>query len=387
MKRALFGLGLLVACGPPTVSGEPLKAPTTGEAFEGVQCSAVRPQSEPDLMGWDPGSRLKLARLRDEGVVAVRYQATGCNVELEVLPCVAGGPSSYTFKAYRATEHKVAHNASELFAQLPVGAARLAGSVKGDRALRTDYMLAGQYGVPTGAAFKVSELRGPRDVCKRATHVVSAVYVGAFSMTAGESRAIEASASLLGAEAGAKSRADVESLGEEGNAEACKTSQAEAKEDARCAVPLRIALLALEGEATAPTPAGASAAPSPAPVAAGPAAREATRAPGLCGGGAHLASATTEAKALARTLYRDGVRALEVADYPTALRKLCQAQTLIDAPTHLYRIGIAYQAMGNLVEARRYFEATLAFAVGAEPSSAFVSAQEEAKARIAKLPR
>lgn len=212
----------------------------------------MRPQTEPDLMAWDPASRLKLNALRKDGVVAVRYQAKGCNVELEVLPCVAGGPTSYRFEPYSANEHKVAHNASELFAQLPVGAARLAGSIKGNRSLRTDYMLAGQYGLLTGASFKVSDLRGPRNVCERATHVVSAVYVGAFAMAAGESRAIESSVGLLGVGAGARGSADVESLGEEGNAEACRASQAEAKENTRCAVPLRIGLLALDGASPLP---------------------------------------------------------------------------------------------------------------------------------------
>ena len=270
---SIFGMVLaMVACTPPNVAGDPLTTPTTDEAFGpgGVRCSAVRPQTEPDLMAWDSGSRLKLAGLRQEGVVAVRYQAKGCNVELEVLPCVAGSPKSYSFQAYSANDHKVAHNASELFAQLPVGAARLAGNVKGNRALRTDYMLAGQYRLPTGTAFKASDLRGPREVCDRATHVVSAIYVGAFAMAAGESRAIEASASLLGAGAGGKSMADVESLADEGSAEACKVSQAEAKENARCAVPLRIGLLALEGAAApehAPAPAVVAPVQPPAKVA------------------------------------------------------------------------------------------------------------------------
>ncbi len=256
---ALVALGL-AACGAP--STPPLRGPSAEEAFGGMQCDAVRPQTEPDLMAWDPGSRLKLAKLRDEGVVAVRYQVRGCNVELEVLPCVAGDSSSYAFKPYRANEHKVAHDARELYAQLPVGAARLAANVKGNRALRTDYMLAGVYGLPTGTSIKTTELRGPREACSRATHVVSAVYVGAFAMGAGESRAIEASAGLLGLGGGAGRREDVESLGEEGSAEACQVSQAEAKADARCAVPLRIGLLPLErvAEGTAPAPSAAPAA-------------------------------------------------------------------------------------------------------------------------------
>ncbi len=117
----LLSSAALASCTPPNLAGEPLKPATAGEAFEGVQCSAVRPQTEPDLMAWDPGSRSNLDRLRRKGVVAVRYQARGCNVELELLLNCIGTTGKYEFSPYSANEHKVAHNASELFAQLPRG--------------------------------------------------------------------------------------------------------------------------------------------------------------------------------------------------------------------------------------------------------------------------
>jgi hypothetical protein len=276
---ALVGVGLWLvgsgACSPPNIAGDPLKGATTGEAFEGVQCSAVRPQTEPDLMAWDPGSRSNLNRLRREGVVAVRYEAKGCNVELELLSNCIGTASKYGFSPYSANERKVAHNANELFAQLPVGAARLAGSVKGTRALRTDYMMAGLYAVPAGSTFNASDLRGD---CARATHIVSAVYVGGFAMGAGESRSVEASTTLFGVGGGGKSTADVEVLGDEGNAEACKTSQIEGKENERCAVPLRIGLLAID---RGPSPQASPPQPSRSalPAAPGPSARRASAPP------------------------------------------------------------------------------------------------------------
>ena len=65
--------------------------------------------------------------------MAVRYDAKGCNVELELLSNCIGTTSKYAFSPYSANERKVAQNANELFAQLPVGAARLASSVKGTR--------------------------------------------------------------------------------------------------------------------------------------------------------------------------------------------------------------------------------------------------------------
>jgi len=236
-------LGLTPACSPPNLAGEPMKGISTGVAFAGVQCSAVRPQTEPDLMAWDSGSRSNLNRLRRAGVVAVRYEAKGCNVELELLSnCIAQG-ATYSFSPYSANEHKLARNANELFAQLPVGAARLSGILKGDRVLRTDYMLAGQYALPPGTTLRASELKGD---CARATHAVSAVYVGAFAMGAGESRVMEGGVSLLGASGGVKSSAAIESLGDEGDVDACKTSQKDHAENDGCAVPLRIGLIALE---------------------------------------------------------------------------------------------------------------------------------------------
>lgn len=53
-------VALLLACGDkgkdPAV---PLMGPTTGEAFGGVQCSSVRPQTEPDPMAWAAAPRVE----------------------------------------------------------------------------------------------------------------------------------------------------------------------------------------------------------------------------------------------------------------------------------------------------------------------------------------
>jgi len=247
----------LCACAPPAnPAGETLKSPTTGEAFEGVPCSAIRPQTEPDLMAWDPGSRSNLNRLRGAGVVAVRYEAVGCNVKLELLSHCIGTTSKYQFSPYSANQRKVAHNASELFAQLPIGAASLGAGVKGGRALRTEYILAGQYALPPDAAFRAADLKGVD--CARATHVVSAIYVGAFIMGAGESRQMDAKSSLFGLATGASSSADVDVLSSEGDAQACAIAQREGTENYRCAVPLRIGLEALDAPAKVSCPEGST---------------------------------------------------------------------------------------------------------------------------------
>lgn len=134
-----------------------------------------------------------------------------------------------------------------MFAELPLGAASLSTNVKGGRALRTDYMLAGQYALPPDAAFSKSDLRGSD--CSRATHVVSAVYVGAFVMSAGESREMDAKATLFSARARGDSLADINVLKTEGDPDACAIAQKEGKENYGCAVPLRIGLSVLETQA------------------------------------------------------------------------------------------------------------------------------------------
>jgi hypothetical protein len=233
----------------PAIQGPTLHEPSTGEAFGGVSCSAARPPTEPDLMAWDPGSRANVNRLRERGLVAVRYTAKGCNVELELVSnCIGRG--TYEYSPYSANEHKVAHNANELFAQLPLGAASLVGRLKGNRTLRTDYMLVGVESLPPDASVKRSDLAGLD--CARATHVINAIWVGGFRMEAGESRQLDAKVDIFKAEAGDTSAADLELLADEGNANACTAAQQSGEPSAQCAVPLRVGLLPIDGLPTCP---------------------------------------------------------------------------------------------------------------------------------------
>ncbi len=258
-RAAAFVTGmvvLLAGCENQKEPAVPLVGPTTGEAFGGTQCSSVRPQTEPDLMAWDSGSRATLRSVKEQGVVVVHYEAQGCNVQLHVLPnCVAKG--TYAFSPYSATETKIAHNANELFAELPVGAAKLSAKLRGSHAIRTDYMMAGVEAVKIGSTFKPDELIGE---CSDATHVVSKIYVGGFALAAGETRLLEGGASVfvmpaISVGGGAKTESSVEHLQHEGVAKACEEAQEKGAQSPQCAVPLRIALMAIATPVVAPTPA------------------------------------------------------------------------------------------------------------------------------------
>ncbi len=257
-RTACFITGLallLVGCENRKEPAVPLVGPTTGEAFGDVQCGALHPQTEPDLMAWDSGSRATLRSIKDQGVVVVHYEAHGCNVQLHVLPnCVAKG--TYAFSPYSATETKLARNANELFAELPVGAAKLSTKLRGTRAIRTDYMMAGVEALKIGSTFKPEELIGE---CSDATHVVSKIYVGGFALAAGEAQLLAGGASVFVMPAvsvggGAQTESSVEHLQREGIAKACEDAQEKGTESPQCAVPLRIVLMAITPTAVAAMP-------------------------------------------------------------------------------------------------------------------------------------
>lgn len=251
MKRVLHAaavVGLLVAffpacAAPPALTPAHLDTTTPAEAFGGVRCSAVRPQTEPDLMAWDPASRANLTRLRRQGVVAVRYVANGCDVQLELMSnCIGRG--AYAFSPYSASETKTAHNAAELYTKLPIGAAHLSGNLKGTRALRTDYRLVGMASLPPSATLSAQDLSGAD--CKRATHVISAIYLGGFAMVAGESRELDAMASAFGVSAGGSTSASAQRIDREGEPQGCDKAIADLAEHPLCAAPLRIGLMPLQ---------------------------------------------------------------------------------------------------------------------------------------------
>lgn len=239
-----------VGCGPSQPAAD-LKAPTNQEILPTAQCVGGHSSTTPDLMAWDSESRLNLSRLRNSGIVAVRYQAHGCDVQMELLSnCIAHG--SYEFTPYVSKERKIAHDESELYAQLPLGAASLTGKVAGNQSVRTDYLLVGEHALAPDATFKLSDFQGAD--CARATHVISAVYVGGFALVTGNERDIDAAVTVFGAGGGAGQSESVDRLANEGDPDACERAQKTHMPDDACNVPLRVGLLPISDVIVAPEP-------------------------------------------------------------------------------------------------------------------------------------
>jgi formylglycine-generating enzyme required for sulfatase activity len=237
-----LGAGAAIACLIPKPP-EPKPPPEEPQArtpsdwpHSAVNCDAVRTPVEPDLIGLDASARAALTSQGRDGIAVVRYRGRGCDMRLDVLPS-CGAKGDYAFTPYSSTESRIAHTATELYADFPLAASRLSGRVTDDRGLRVDVMLAGIQAIKAPMIYSADELTGD---CRGATHTVSKIYVGGFAMAAGNTRALEARASLF---RGGSDSEDTVILEREGSAQACEEAQEKGVESKACDVPLRVALL------------------------------------------------------------------------------------------------------------------------------------------------
>lgn len=239
VTRTAFVL-LVVLAGCRTKSAAPAAYPTAQDPFAGANCSLVKPPVEPELMAWDPGLRAQLDKLRRQHVVAVRYEAKGCEVSLELLPDCIGPKNKYVYSPLGSADSRVAHSVDELLAQLPLGASNVSSSLRADASLRADFKLVGAAALPAGSTVTEYDLVGPS--CKAATHVVSAVYLGGFGVA--EERGEATTNAFSGG---------VDAIVREGHPAICDRAAAEGVPLDGCSAPIRVALTPLTGAAPPPT--------------------------------------------------------------------------------------------------------------------------------------
>lgn len=204
-------LVVFVGCGPGT--RPTARAPEFAPADQ-AKCRVNKSSDRPLIIEWPSSDRAALESTAKRGLVVVRY--SGC--EMEVLPrCQLGGSYRYT-----ATTHKLEkvsiRDADELYAQVPVGAAKLEGKLEKAGELNVAMHVVGRY---DAIEPEKPELQG---ACDGATHLVTAMTSGAFEFFAGAEAAAGGGASVFGAGAGAKSATKSELLSKDGDVEACAGS-------------------------------------------------------------------------------------------------------------------------------------------------------------------
>lgn len=240
---AALALLFSVACGgrptaiTPTVPDSTLdRAPV---------CKGTKVRSDPFVVEWPSASRARLESLVRNGPIFVRID--GCNIE-PVSGCSAGG--SYRYSPITTKHENVAiRNADELHGSVPLGAASLEGKLASAGELTVSMTIVGRFEADR-TVFAQNELGGQ---CAQATHVVSALTIGAFRFFAGAEGEAAGNASALGATAGGKTSSSRELLAEDGQQAACDAATVgDSAPPAQCGAVMRIEVV----------PVGAGAAPA-----------------------------------------------------------------------------------------------------------------------------
>lgn len=214
MLRVFGGCSLAIVLSACATTGEHAKPPSLPDRY--AKCSVQKSQSRPLIVEWPSTDRATLESISKRGLVAVRY--TGC--EMEVLTrCKVKGSYAYTPVTLQS-ERITIHDADELYANIPVGAAKLEGELEKSGQLNVDTSIVGTY--DSSESVTRDELEGD---CGRATHVLTSLTVGAFEFYSGAATTAGGGVNALGVGAGAKTRSEQTLLSRSGTGEACKTAK------------------------------------------------------------------------------------------------------------------------------------------------------------------
>ncbi len=239
-------VGLLVSsCGGGNAASQLAKAPDYSPRDQ-TKCGVAKSQQRPLIVEWPSADRQELESKVHEGIVVVRYQ--GC--EMDVLERCSV-PAKYGYRGTTIAQDKVVvKDEDDLYANLPVGAAKLEGKLERSGQLTVNMDLVGRYEAEKPTV-RADELQGE---CTGATHFVYGLAVGAFDFYAGGEAQVGASAGVGGIGAGGHSQADRETLTKNGEPDACTKATTDDKAPPQgCGALIRIEVVPL-GEARASVP-------------------------------------------------------------------------------------------------------------------------------------
>lgn len=206
-----------LSCGPsvPAPSGAPSPPPLP--VGPQTKCGVTKSQEKPLIVEWPSAARGDLETQARGGLVVVRYR--GC--EMDVLPrCRA--PGAYVYAPFTPkVDRVIIRDQDELWASIPIGAARFEGTLRQAGQLNVAMTLVGKMTSDRGV-LRAAELSGD---CEGATHVIVGITVGAFEFFAGADQGAGAGAQLFGAGGGAKTAALRETLTKDGLTASCAAAK------------------------------------------------------------------------------------------------------------------------------------------------------------------
>lgn len=194
-------------------------------------CKVAKDPMNPLIVEWPGTEHTNLQTSSRRGLVVVSY--AGCT--LKVLPACEV-PGEYERITVTPSRDKLSIGSeSDLYAQLPLGAASLRGELKQGANLELDYISVGQLVAKSSPSSKSG-------ACEGATHYVRTMTVGAFSLDSAAKGSASAGVDVGGiAGGGGQRRENVRNLRSTGSIQAC----AENPEDPSCSAVLKLGLVPL----------------------------------------------------------------------------------------------------------------------------------------------
>ncbi len=235
---ALATAPMLTSCGALPAAGEALGADHTKR--DHGMCKDSGGQSRFLVVDWESVDRAEIEARAARGLVVVHYQ--GCKMEV-LKRCMVKGAPRYDYVGLTPKKDNVTmRDSSEVYANIPVYAAKFDAKLAHSGSLDVNMTIVGQFDTQSSAA-SLDDLQGE---CEGATHVVSAITVGAFEFTAANGVEGAMGVSVLGAGAGTKGSQNHEILNKDGDDGECgKATGDDKKPPFGCGAPLRLEVVPL----------------------------------------------------------------------------------------------------------------------------------------------
>jgi hypothetical protein len=249
--------GWLVACLPAVLAGcggggsaagPGALAPGTDPTPLG-KCKVAASASSPLVTEWPASEKAHLEGLAASQAVAVAY--SGCELRI-VDACKPSGRYVWR-RTTLATDTLEITSSDDLWAKLPLGAAALEGELGRSGRLAVRTTVAGQLALEGLDSAAMGG--GP---CTDATHVISGIAVGAFSLLSGGAESVGGGVKIAGVGAGSETRREEQLMRQAGDAGACGQAS-DGAPHAQCGSPIQLFLQPLAarpapGPADNPTP-------------------------------------------------------------------------------------------------------------------------------------
>lgn len=240
---ALLLLALSAAC----ATGRPVAPLLPMSPDEAAPCRDATVRGSPVVAEWLGPEKAALEALLRTGPVAVEFH--GCSMRV-VTSCRPPGRYLW-YRTTLATDVVELSDEASLWARLPLGAASLSGELAGSGTLSMRTLVAGHLRLEATRPEEALVTPG----CERATHLVEAVSLGAFSLTRGGSRSGKAGVGVGQVEVGGNGKVEASAVRAAGDPDACGRAS-DAGPDPACASPIQVHLAPVPGRSAAVGPPG-----------------------------------------------------------------------------------------------------------------------------------